>query len=186
MTAGQTPGRYRGAVAEDRTTSRTSRVERTIAFIDLCGFTEFTDLEGDDRAVAVLSSFRDVVRTIASERGVRIAKWLGDGAMLVGVEPEPLMEAIVEIEDRIAASVPLPLRAGVTVGPVMLIDGDDYIGHAVNMASRLCGEAEAHEVLTPADAVSALLVNTHAEPVGRREIPGVGEPIEVVRLTARD
>jgi len=158
VAAGQTPGRYRDAVADDCTPSRTTRVERTVAFIDLCGFTAFADLEGDDRAVAVLSSFRDVVRTIASERGVRIAKWLGDGAMLVGVEAEP----------------------------VILIDGDDYIGHAVNMASRLCGEAEAHEVLAPADAVSALLVNTHAEPMGRREIPGVGEPIEVVRLTAHD
>jgi class 3 adenylate cyclase len=96
------------------------------------------------------------------------------------------MEAIVEIEDTIRTTVPLPLRAGVTVGPVILIDGDDYIGHAVNLASRLCVEAKPHEVLAPAAAVSALLVNTHAEPMGRREIPGVGEPIEVVRLTAHD
>lgn len=159
-------------------------MERSFAFIDLSGFTAFTDLEGDDRAVEVLASFRLIVREIASARGVRIAKWLGDGAMLVGVEAEPLVEAIVDIEQRIADSVPLPLRAGVTSGLVILIDGDDYIGHAVNVASRLCDEAKPHEVLAPADAVSALLVNTHAEPMGRREIRGVGEPVEVVRLTA--
>lgn len=165
---------------------KTMRVQRSFAFIDLSGFTGFTDIEGDDRAVAVLASFRAIVRDVASARGVRIAKWLGDGAMLVGVEVELLMEAIVEIERLIAASVPLPLRAGITSGSVILIDGDDYIGHAVNLASRLCGGAQAREVLAPADSISALLVNTHVEPVGPRDIPGVAEPVEVVRLTARE
>ena len=47
--------------------------------------------------------------------------------MLVGVEPEPLLEALVEIEGLITDSgSPLPLRAGFTTGPVILIDGDDY------------------------------------------------------------
>ena len=106
--------------------------------------------------------------------------------MLVGVEAEPLTEAIIEIEQRSAATVPLPLRAGVTSGPVILIDGDDYIGHAVNMASRLCAEAAPHEVLAPADTITALLVNTRVEPMGHREIQGLGEPVDVVRLTSRE
>ena len=164
----------------------TTRVERTIAFIDLSGFTSFTDVQGDDRAVEVLSAFRSIVREIASARGVRIAKWMGDGAMLVGVEAEPLMEALVDIEHRSAAAVPLALRAGVTSGPVILIDGDDYIGHAVNVASRLCDEAAPKEVLAPADAISALLVNTATEPIGPRDIPGLAQPVEVVRLSAFD
>lgn len=173
-------------MAIDPSTARITRVDRSFAFIDLSGFTAFTDNEGDDRAVEVLAAFRHIVREIASARGVRIAKWLGDGAMLVGVEAEPLTEAIIEIERQSAATVPLALRAGVTSGPVILIDGDDYIGHAVNMASRLCGEAAPHEVLAPADTISALLVNTHVEPVGRRYIEGLGEPVEVVRLTSPD
>lgn len=164
--------------------ARTTRVERSFAFLDLSGFTAFTDHEGDDRAVAVLSSFRAATREAASHHGVRIAKWLGDGAMLVGVEAEPLIEAVVEIETRVAATCPLPLRGGVTSGPVILIDGDDYIGQAVNMAARLCDEAEPNEILAPEAAISALLVNTDASPVGEREIPGLERRVALVRLSA--
>ena len=63
------------------------RVPRTFTFVDLSGFTNYTAAFGDDAAGRILSAFRSLVREIASERGVRIAKWLGDGCMLVSVEP---------------------------------------------------------------------------------------------------
>ena len=66
-----------------------TRVERTFAFIDLSGFTTYTDTEGDSEAVKVLSGFRAAVREVAALRAVRVAKWLGDGAMLVSVDMEP-------------------------------------------------------------------------------------------------
>jgi class 3 adenylate cyclase len=177
-------GQYAWRVSED-TAVNTNRVVRSFAFIDLSGFTAFTNEEGDDRAVDVLRQFREAVREAASSRGVRIAKWLGDGAMLVGVESEPLIEAVVDIEGRISGSgFPLPLRAGIAVGPVILFEGDDYIGHAVNIAARLCDEAEPREVLAVENAVSSLLVNTDAAPAGDREIRGLDEPLRIVRLTA--
>jgi class 3 adenylate cyclase len=169
----------------DDTSATTNRVIRAFAFIDLSSFTAYTEAEGDDKAVEVLRLFRVAVRDAASSRGVRIAKWLGDGAMLVGVESEPLVEAVVDIETRISESgSPLPLRAGIAVGPVILFEGDDYIGHAVNIAARLCDEAAPREVLAVANTVSSLLVNTEAEPVGERIIRGLDEPVQVVRLTA--
>lgn len=165
--------------------TKTTRVVRAFAFIDLSGFTAYTNAEGDDEAVGVLRRFREAVRDASSSRGVRIAKWLGDGAMLVGVETEPLVEAVVDIEDRISQSgSPLPLRAGISVGPVILFEGDDYIGHAVNIAARLCDEAAPREVLAVENAVSSLLVNTDAAPAGDREIRGLDEPLRIVRLTA--
>src|SRR3954447_13341817 len=74
------------------------RVERTFAFVDLCGFTAFTESEGDQRAVEVLADFRACVRQVASDYGVRVAKWLGDGAMFVGVDQEALVSAVLEVE----------------------------------------------------------------------------------------
>ena len=169
----------------DARAAATTRVHRSFAFIDLSGFTAFTDAEGDGPATEMLGAFRAAVREVASSRGVRIAKWLGDGAMLVGVETEPLVEAVVDIEQRIAASgCPLPLRAGISTGPVILFEGDDYIGHPVNIAARLCDEAQPREVLATGNAVSSLLVNTVVEPAGERIIRGLEEPIAVVRLTA--
>ena len=137
----------------------------------------------NDEAVDILSAFRAVVRGVASTHGVRIAKWLGGGAMLVGVEPEPLLEALVEIEGLITDSgSPLPLRAGFTTGPVILIDGDDYVGHAVNLAARLCAAAEPRQVLAIADDIVHLYTDIVSVPAGRREIPGVEDPVDVVAI----
>lgn len=160
------------------------RVERSFAFVDLSGFTHYTDTQGDGAAVQVLSSFRTWVREIAARRGVRIAKWLGDGAMLVGVEVESLTEAIVEIE-RASADSPLPLRAGVASGPVILFEGDDYIGKAVNLAARLCSLANPGEVWAPSEMMTSLMVNTKALPIGAHHIPGLEQPIELVALEPR-
>ena len=133
------------------------RVNRCLAFIDLSGFTALTDAEGDERAVALLSTFRALVRDVCSRRGVRIAKWLGDGAMLVSVDTTPVLAATLEISTSgFLRSEPTDVRCGVSAGPVILLEGDDYIGHPVNLAARLCDMAGNGEVLA-APSVLALL-----------------------------
>ena len=160
-----------------------TRVQRTFAFIDVCEFTRFTDSNGDARAVEVLAQIRAEIRRLASIHGVRIAKWLGDGAMLVGVEAEPTIEAAVAI---VTGDHTLSLRAGVATGDVILFEGDDHIGQAVNLASRLCDLAGPDDVLAPRALDSSLLVNTAVEPFGEREIPGFAAPIELVKFSLVD
>ena len=124
------------------------RVSRCFAFIDLSGFTALTARAGDERAVDVLSTFRALVRDVCSRRGVRIAKWLGDGAMLVGVETEPVVAALLEMQLRAESDASsMAIRCGITVGQVILHEGDDYIGHDVNLAARLCELAKGGEVM---------------------------------------
>lgn len=159
------------------------RVPRTFGFVDLSGFTRFTDLHGDDEAVAVLAQFRYAVRSIASDVGVRVAKWLGDGAMLVAVEGPSLVSAVVELQERFALDGLLPVRAGLAWGRVILFEGDDYTGGAVNLASRLCDLAQPFEVLATAEVAHELPAEVAAFPVGPKQIPGFGAPISVVRLT---
>jgi len=133
------------------------RVHRSFAFVDLSGFTALTEVEGDERAVAILSTFRSLVRDICSRRGVRIAKWLGDGAMLVGVDTTPLVATTLEIQ--LASSrggVPVTIRCGLCADHVILHEGDDYIGHAVNVAARLCDLAPGGEVWAGAHIVEHL------------------------------
>lgn len=147
------------------------RVRRHFAFVDLSGFTALTDGEGDERAVSVLSSFRSLVRDVCSRRGVRIAKWLGDGAMLVGVEAKPLLAAILEVERGVGtAMLPVSVRCGATSGEVILLEGDDYIGHAVNIAARLCDLATGGAVLVEPSMVDdlprwATVLNTEETPI---------------------
>jgi class 3 adenylate cyclase len=159
------------------------RVPRTFGFVDLSGFTRYTDLHGDDEAVAVLSQFRSAVRSIASDEGVRVAKWLGDGAMFVAVDGTALVMAMVELEDRFARDGMLPIRAGLASGAVILFEGDDYTGSAVNLASRLCDIAAPFEVLATAAVGELAPPDVDVVPAGSHDVPGFGVPIDVVRLT---
>jgi len=159
------------------------RVPRTFVFVDLSGFTNYTAAYGDDAAGRVLAAFRSVVRSVASERGVRIAKWLGDGCMVVAVQQQDAIAFILDLERR-ATDVcdPLSVRAGVATGHALLFEGDDYIGSAVNMAARLCDLATGVEVLMPAMHVEQLPSGAIAEPHGAVELNGFPGSIEVVEL----
>jgi class 3 adenylate cyclase len=121
-------------------------VARTFAFVDLTGFTEFCDRHGEHAAIDVLTRFRGLIRDIAARRGVRVAKWLGDGAMLVGVEEGPLIATIAELVER-TRLVGLDTHAGISSGTVLLFEGDDYVGRPANLAARLCDAAEPGEIL---------------------------------------
>lgn len=160
------------------------RVPRTFAFLDLSGFTNYTAAYGDDAAGRILGTFRTLVREVASDRGVRIAKWLGDGCMVVGVEQLAVIEFVTELERR-ASSVcaPLQLRAGVATGRALLFEGDDYIGSAVNMAARLCDYAQNVDVLMPTMHLGRLPEGVDAEPFGEVELRGFPGKLDLVRLT---
>lgn len=121
-------------------------VERAFAFLDITGFTQYTDRHGERAATAVLTRFRALVRDVVGRRGVRVAKWLGDGVMLVGTDPATLAAATVELACRFEASG-LDVHAGLASGSVLLFEGDDYVGRTVNLAARLCEAAEPGEVL---------------------------------------
>lgn len=159
------------------------RVERYFGFLDLSGFTQFTDIEGDDRSVEVVTSFRAVVRRCATDFAVRIAKWLGDGCMVVSVEPGLLMQAMVELENNIAANrLPLDLHGGLAGGPVLILEGDDYIGGAVNLASRLCDAAAPGQILATPELAAFAPEGSCVEPVGNLKIPGITQHVSVVEL----
>lgn len=131
-------------------------VDRTFAFVDLSGFTAFIEDEGVAAAVEMLALFRLGASEVTARRGVRVAKWLGDGAMVVGVQAGPTVAAVAELMARVGATSRLQLRAGVSRGGVILFQGDDYIGRAVNIAARLCDVAQPGEMLaTPRVAAEA-------------------------------
>ena len=160
------------------------RVERSFAFIDLSGFTTLTAAEGDERAVALLSSFRSIAREVCSRRGVRIAKWLGDGAMLVSVDSTSLLATLLDIEQSMkAAKSKLSVRSGATVGEVILLEGDDYIGNPVNVAARLCDIAPGGEVYVTPEIANARPAWASVSAPIMLEVKGFSEPVEVVALT---
>jgi hypothetical protein len=106
---------------------------------------------------------------------------LGDGVMLVCVETPPLLAGILELH-HVVCTVSGPaqtvsIRSGVTSGDVILMEGDDYIGHCVNVAARLCDLAQAGEALASPSVMDHLprwgMVVTHRDVALR----GVEKPI---------
>jgi adenylate cyclase len=159
-------------------------VRRNFAFVDLCGFTILTDEQGVGEAVVALATFRSIVRERAGWRGVRVAKWLGDGAMLVSVEPRPLIDAVLRMEQALdQRGCALPLRGGIAGGRVILFEGDDYIGRAVNLAARLCDEAEPQQLLITASLYRASGEGLTGAELGPRQVRGFTRPVELVDLS---
>lgn len=162
------------------------RVRRSFAFVDVKGFTALTERQGDERAVEVLTAFRSLLRDVCARRSVRIAKWLGDGAMLVCVETQPLLETIIELHYVVReVSGPVSdvwIRSGITSGDVILMEGDDYIGHCVNVAARMCDLAEGGEALADPSVMDAL--PRWGTALLRRDIAlrGVEKPIRVANI----
>ena len=157
-------------------------VRRCFAFVDVCGFTSYCDREGERAAIRLLSDFRAVTRAVTARRGVRIAKWLGDGVMLVSAEAAPLIATVVELEVRTRA-LGLDTHAGVAAGPVLLFEGDDHVGRPVNLAARLCDAAGPGEVLAR-DVGGDLPPWVHREGQRTVAVAGIGPVAGVEQLTA--
>ena len=121
-------------------------VDRTFAFVDLAGFTSFTRDHGPHEAVVLLGEFRRVTRNVAAKRGVRVAKWLGDGVMMVSVDPTAAIAFSAHLMDHFNRT-DLDVRIGLASGIALLFEGDDYIGEPVNLAAKLCAAAQPGEML---------------------------------------
>ncbi len=159
------------------------RVERWFSFVDLSGFTSFGDQFGDDESVRVLTVFRAAVRQVATDYGVRIAKWLGDGCMLVSVDPTMLIGAVCKLEMLThELELPLSMHAGCAGGDVILLEGDDYTGRSVNLAARLASAARPHEILAAVELAGHAPEGTAIEPAGMITVAGIHDPVEIVRF----
>jgi adenylate cyclase len=159
------------------------RVERCFAFVDLCGFTAFNEHHGDERTVVVLANFRTRVREIAARRGVRVTKWLGDGAMLSSEDTQAVVSMVLELEFTVPKAVPLEIRSGLSRGPVIMFEGDDYIGRATNVASRLCDLASPGQVLATREVVSHAPRWVHVGETGLYRAQGFDRPLEASLMT---
>lgn len=160
------------------------RFPRTFIFVDLSGFTNYTEMNGDEAATELLARFRAIARAVGSHHGVRIDKYLGDGLMAVAVEPAVGITFALELQRQaVTACAPLALRIGVATGETMLFEGQDYIGSAPNIAARLCDAAGGIGTLIPADQATDLPPGIVAHALDPISLPGFPLPIKVVSLS---
>jgi adenylate cyclase len=152
-----------------------------VAFADLVGFTRMGERRPVDELGAVAERLAELAADVSAPP-VRLVKTIGDAAMLVSREPQPLLDAtlaLVEAAEREGDEFP-QLRAGVALGPALGRRGDWY-GHTVNVASRVTGVARPNSVLTTEPVHDALAEHYRWSFAGLRKLKNVREPVRLYR-----
>src|SRR6185295_3711816 len=119
------------------------QVHVAICFIDLTGFTRYTEEEGDLEALDAVEVFVAEVEG-SLPREATIVKTIGDEVMVVSPDAATLTEWAVTFLGRFTRR-PQP-RVGIHVGDAVYRDGD-YFGSQVNLVHRVVNRALAGEVL---------------------------------------
>jgi adenylate cyclase len=162
----------------DRATRASGRLgagtDITVAFADLVGFTRLGENLDPEEIGSVVDRLGELAAEVA-QRPVQLIKLIGDAAMLVSPEPEPLLDAtlaLVQASEEEGDGFP-PLRAGVASGPA-LTRGGDWYGRPVNLASRITSVARPGSVLASSE-LRDVVGNGHYRwsNAGRRKLKGL-------------
>lgn len=156
------------------------RVPVALCFIDLTGFTRYTEEEGDLEALDVVENFVETVETTMPSEAT-LVKTIGDEVMVVSHEPGALTEWAVALLDRFPER-PRP-RVAIHHAHAVYRDGD-YFGTHVNLVHRVVGRAHAGEVLVTESVADALGGRPlSCEAIGEVNLKGfpVATPLYVVR-----
>jgi class 3 adenylate cyclase len=154
---------------------------RAILFTDLSGFTPLTEAMGDTAASRVVDRFSELVRDAVARNHGQILKQIGDEFMVVFAAARSAVECALDVERAATAEPNFPaLRSGVHVGPVLYREAD-YVGANVNLAARVAGQAQGHQLLGT-DAVReevGEIPDVTITFVGRRELKGMPAPVDL-------
>lgn len=155
------------------------QVPVTLCFIDLTGFTRYTEEEGDLEALDVVENFVETVEATLPPDAT-VVKTIGDEVMVVSPDPSSLTEWAVGLLERFPER-PRP-RVGIHYANAVYRDGD-YFGTHVNLVHRVVGRAQAGEVLVT-DRVTGSLEERGltCEPIGEVNLKGfpVATPLFLV------
>ena len=165
-----------GGVTELRDTR-----QMAIGFADLVGYSALTERVSVSESSEVAARLEKLATAVA-QPPVRLVKLIGDEAMFVCEEVEPLVAALVELREKAEAESALPaLHLGIAAGEVLARAGDVY-GPAVNHASRLTGASDEGQLLISPEVAEALDGDYDLRELDPIELKGVGEvkPVEVV------
>lgn len=125
---------------------------RTILFTDIANSTEMTSRFGDRAAIAMLQVHDGIVRGTLRDNGGREVKHTGDGIMAVFVCAADAVRFACQAQEAFrehnetGPELPVTVRIGISAGePVE--HGNDLFGSTVQLAARLCSQAEPGRIL---------------------------------------
>jgi len=179
-------------VIEDPSALSLARRERSLLFMDIRGFTAWSERCAPETVVQVLNEYYAAAEPVLREHGAIKLKFTADEVLGVFAAPRQAAACALALRTRageVLARRNLAAGIGVHAGPVVEgllgsagVQGYDVIGDSVNTAKRIEGAADGGEVLV-SEAVRAAL--DAATPLGeRREVVAKGKeaPVAVYLL----
>jgi len=160
------------------------RVQMAFCFVDLTGFTRYTEEEGDEEALDVIERFVETVEATLPAEAL-IVKTIGDEVMIVSPDPVMLTEWAVGFLSLFPAR-PQP-RVGLHYGRAVYRDAD-YFGTDVNLTHRVVARALGGEVLVTAEVVDAIGSSGYLrfDRIGEVELKGFPRLVELFVARVRE
>lgn len=162
-----------------------SRRLTTVVAADICGYSRLAETS-DDAAVRTVTLVRAAFERVVAKRRGRIFHSAGDGFLAEfpsaadGVLAALEFVADIKARNRLSPTSPgAKVRAGVHAGDVIEQPGGDLLGHGVNIAARLQGEAEPNGVLVSLAAVNLVRgsVDAHFSRRGPLALKNIDGPV---------
>src|ERR1051325_6172001 len=183
------------------------RREITAVFLDLRGFTAFTDRADPEEVLDLLRAYHATLGHTVDEYGGTLEHFAGDGVMIFFSDPLPvdrpaeravrmaiaLQEAFTPIAqawEKLGHDVGLGIgiaQGEATLGVIGFEQRWEYaaIGNVPNLAARLCGEARAGEILLDAPVEHEIAALFYTEAVGPLRLRGFVQPVPAFPRSAR-
>ena len=157
--------------------SESPAVDVCVGFVDLVGYTALAARVDPYGLDELLDSFEQrVVEAAANDEDVRIVKFLGDAAMFVSSELQPLVDVLLLLTtepERRRDNDEMPIRGGISCGEVLLREGD-YYGTPVNVAARLTDIARPWSLLVDEEHRDQLEAHYDTRRIRPTRVRGLG------------
>jgi class 3 adenylate cyclase len=186
---------------------KTHRRDVTVVFLDLRGFTAFAETSEPEEVMAVLREYHAEMGKLILEHEGTLERFTGDGMMVFYNDPVPVpnpaeraIRMSLAMREKVAdlcvnwrkLGYELDFGVGIgkgyaTIGAIGFEGRWDYgaIGTVTNLASRLCGEAKAGQILVSQRLLGTVDELIEVEPVGELTLKGLQRPVtgfNIVRL----
>lgn len=177
------------------------RREVTVLMCDLRGFTSFTEISEPEEVMAVLSEYHESLGELIFEYEGTLERFAGDGILTVFNDPIPCADhteravrLALGMRDRVDELATRWRKRGhdlgfgigisvghATLGQVGFARRREYtvIGSVVNLASRLCDEAEPGQIVVSQRVLTAVEQSVKSAPLGDMTLKGFKRPITV-------
>ena len=184
---------------------KTHRREVVVVFLDLRGFTAFTDTSEPEEVMGVLGEYHRVMGQLIMTHEGTLERFAGDGLMIFFNDPikldNPAANAVkmaLEMQQKFS-----PLRAAwkkrgfeldlgigiaqgyATLGAIGFEGRWDYacIGSVTNLAARLCSESKGGQIITNQKTLARVEESAQVEALGELMLKGVTQPVRAFNVT---